>query len=54
MMILERSKYWFVPLIEIQNEKGAALRLASSKVLEGEQLVEEGEAFTVSLESFYV
>lgn len=54
MMTLEKSKYWFVPLAEIQRDEGAELRPARSKVLEGDRLVEEGEAFTVSLESFYV
>ena len=53
-MAFEESKYWFVPLTEIQNENGAKLRTASSKVIAGDRLVREGEAFTVSLESFYV
>ena len=53
-MTLERSKYWFVPLTEVQNQVGADLRPARSQVLEGDRLVREGEAFTVSLESFYV
>ncbi len=53
-MAFEESKYWFVPLTEIQNENGAKLRTAGSKVIVGDQLVKEGEAFTVSLESFYV
>lgn len=52
--MLESNKYWFVPLTEIQNEQGAKLRPARSKVLEGDKLVKEGEAFTISLESFYV
>jgi hypothetical protein len=53
-MTLEKSKYWFVPLAEIQNDGGSELRPARDKVLEGDRLVQEGEAFTISLESFYV
>ena len=53
-MMLESSKYWFAPLTEIQDEQGAKLRPARSKVLESDKLVKEGEEFTISLESFYV
>ena len=53
-MMLESSKYWFAPLTEIQDEQGAKLKPARSKVLESDKLVKEGEAFTISLESFYV
>ncbi len=53
-MTLEKSKYWFVPLAEIQNDSGSELRPARSQVIEGDRLVKEGEAFTISLESFYV
>ena len=53
-MTLEKSKYWFVPLAEIQDEDGAKLRPARSKVVESDRVVKEGEAFTISLESFYV
>lgn len=53
-MTVEKSQYWYVPLSDIQNESGAGLRLASSKVLESDRLVKEGEAFTISLESFYI
>ncbi len=53
-MLLEQSKYWFVPLDEIQNDEGAKLRPARSKILESDRIVKEGEAFTISLESFYV
>ena len=52
--MLESNKYWFVSLNEIQNEQGAKLRPARSKVLEKDRLIKEGEAFTISLESFYV
>ena len=52
--MLESSKYWFAALTEIQEEQGAKLRPARSKVLEGDKLVKEGEAFTISLESFYI
>ncbi len=52
--MLESSKYWFAPLTEIQDEQGAKLRPARSKVLESDKLVKEGEEFTISLESFYV
>ena len=54
MQLFQESKYWYVPLTEIQNQKGAKLRTARSKVSAGDRLVEEGDAFTVSLESFYV
>ncbi len=53
-MTLERSKYWFVPLTEIQNDGGSYLRPARSQVLQSDHLVKEGEAFTISLESFYI
>ena len=53
-MTLEKSQYWYVPLSELQNESGADLKLASSGVLESDRLVKEGEAFTISLESFYI
>ena len=53
-MTLEKSKYWFVPLNELRNEDGAKLRTARSRVLASDRLVQEGEAFTISLESFYV
>ena len=52
--MLESSKYWFAPLTEIQDEQGAKLRPARSKVLESDKLVKQGEAFTISLESFYI
>ncbi len=53
-MTVEKSQYWFVPLTEIQQEAGADLRPARSQVVEGDRLVKEGEAFTISLESFYI
>ena len=53
-MTLDKSQYWYVPLSDIQDESGADLRPARSKVLPGDRLVGEGEAFTITLESFYI
>ncbi|MEM8721770.1 MAG: hypothetical protein AAGE84_21140 [Cyanobacteria bacterium P01_G01_bin.39] len=53
-MTLKKSQYWYVPLSEVQNESGAKLRPASSNVSESDRLVKEGDAFTISLESFYI
>ena len=47
-MTQEKSQYWFVPLTEIQQEAGADLRPARSQVVEGDRLVKEGEAFTIT------
>ena len=52
---LARSKQWFVPFKKLQDEFGVQLnRRADSKALEFDDLVKEGDAFTITLESFSI
>jgi len=50
----DRSQHWFVSASELDTPGGARLRRTDSAIQETDQLIPEGGAFTLSLESFYI
>ena len=51
---VSKDTCWFVPLAELDNPQGARLQRAFSPLVPTDRLVEAGEAFTITLETFLV
>lgn len=51
---ISKDTCWFVPLAELDNPEGARLQRAFSSLAPTDKLVEDGGAFTITLETFLI